>query len=464
MYGINSRMMQKSFFSTLVLILLVVGTMAAQSKSKTITVTAQAAGCRDELSLYTFDGTAFKPVVSTYGSGDTYTFEIPGGGHSFYYFGLNPNQLKPVVLGLETGVVLQESCNGTQPFAILNSPINAQYDALKNEFNSLNGLNQQAVSVFRQGMRDESKKNQGATMLAEVDTKRMRLLDSLKAANPFLARVAALNTYLSFVNHGQSKYPDEVEYFSRTYFQFVDWKDKGFHTNPWVYEGFKSYSATLAQVFNEGEPFQAAVDPALADIPVGSMAEKLALGGIIASLSPKKHPAFVYYAQRFINHFKDIDPQAAADLALQIRSQASFVAGGEAPNFSQADPDGKNISLHDLRGKVVLVDFWASWCGPCRRENPNVKRVYDTYKDKGFEILGVSLDNTRDRWLQAIEQDGLPWLHVSDLLGWKNEVAKLYSVSSIPHTILLDAEGRIIARGLRGEQLEAKLAEIFAGK
>lgn len=457
-------MMQKFFFHTWVLSLFAVGTLAAQSAKPTIAVTAQVPGCQDQLSIYTFDGTAFKPFVSTYGKGDVYTFEIPQNGHAFYYFGTNANQLKPLILGKEAGVTLQESCNGSQPFAINNSPINVQYEALKNEFSRLNNRSQQAISIFRQGMRDEAKKAEGAAIMAEVDAQRIRLLDSLKVANPFLARVAALNTYLSFINNGQDKYADEVQYFARTYFQFVDWKDTGYHQSPWVYEGFKSYSATLAQVFNDAAPFQAAVDPALADIPVGSMAEKLALGGIIASLSPKKHPAFAYYAQRFIDHFKTIDPQAAADLATQMRAQASFVVGGEAPNFSQADPDGKDISLHDLRGKVVLVDFWASWCGPCRRENPNVKRVYDTYKDKGFEILGVSLDNTRDRWLQAIEQDGLPWLHVSDLQGWKNEVAKLYSVSSIPHTILLDAEGRIIARGLRGEQLEAKLAELFAGK
>ena len=119
------------------------------------------------------------------------------------------------------------------------------------------------------------------------------------------------------------------------------------------------------------------------------------------------------------------------------------------------------MSLSDLRGKIVLVDFWASWCGPCRRENPNVVRMYNKYKDKGFDILGVSLDKTQDRWLQAIEQDGLEWHHVSDLKGWSNEVAQAYGVRSIPHTILLDQEGRIIARNLRGQALEEKLEELF---
>ena len=114
-----------------------------------------------------------------------------------------------------------------------------------------------------------------------------------------------------------------------------------------------------------------------------------------------------------------------------------------------------------MRGKVVLIDFWASWCGPCRKENPNVVNVYKKYKDQGFDILSVSLDSNKDRWMSAIEKDNMTWAHVSDLKGWKNEVAKTYGISSIPATILLDKEGKIIARNLRGPALEAKLKQVF---
>lgn len=135
--------------------------------------------------------------------------------------------------------------------------------------------------------------------------------------------------------------------------------------------------------------------------------------------------------------------------------------GSEAPDFTQNSPEGKPISLSSLRGKVVLIDFWASWCGPCRKENPNVKRVYEKYHSKGFEILGVSLDRSKEAWVGAIKQDGLPWQHVSDLAFWDNAAAQQYGVAAIPYTVLIDSKGIVLAKNLRGPALEAKLAELF---
>lgn len=134
--------------------------------------------------------------------------------------------------------------------------------------------------------------------------------------------------------------------------------------------------------------------------------------------------------------------------------------GLKAPDFEQPDVNGKPVKLSDFRGKYVLVDFWASWCHPCREENPNLKKAYEALKDKGLEVLAVSLDDkqTRNAWIKAIETDGLPWLHVSDLKGWQNEVAVLYGIRAVPQNYLVDPEGKIVAQNLRGPEVTAKLA------
>ena len=147
---------------------------------------------------------------------------------------------------------------------------------------------------------------------------------------------------------------------------------------------------------------------------------------------------------------------------LSERLKGVLLPGMEAPEISMKDTEGNIRRLSDLRGKVVMIDFWASWCGPCRRENPNVVKLYKKYHDKGFEIYSVSLDKEKSAWLKAIKDDGLVWPnHVSDLKGWTSSGGKTYGIMSVPSTVLVDKDGKIIARNLRGPELERKLAEIF---
>jgi peroxiredoxin len=135
--------------------------------------------------------------------------------------------------------------------------------------------------------------------------------------------------------------------------------------------------------------------------------------------------------------------------------------GKRAPEIALPGPAGDTISLSSLQGQYVLLDFWASWCSPCRQENPNLVKAYKKYHDLGFEIYQVSLDRSRDAWIKAIEQDELPWVHVSDLLMWNSVVVPVYNIRGIPMNFLLDREGHVIEMNLRGELLQQRLAEIF---
>lgn len=152
------------------------------------------------------------------------------------------------------------------------------------------------------------------------------------------------------------------------------------------------------------------------------------------------------------------------ELHERLETLRTLQAGNPAPEFTQKNPEGEAVNLSDFRGKYLLIDFWASWCGPCRRANPTIVAMHNKYKNKGFTILGVSMDNNREKWLQAIEDDKLHWAQVSDLGGWTNPVGKLYGVNSIPHAILIDPNGNIVKRGVHPGELDELLASLLLKK
>jgi peroxiredoxin len=149
------------------------------------------------------------------------------------------------------------------------------------------------------------------------------------------------------------------------------------------------------------------------------------------------------------------------DFGKRLEQISKTAIGQPAPEIALNSPEGKEIKLSSLRGKYVLIDFWASWCGPCRKENPNMVRMYNRFKGKDFEIFGVSLDREKEQWLKAIKDDGLTWTHVSDLQFWQSSVVPLYRIQGIPMTVLLDKNGIIIDKNLRGRALEDRLAELL---
>ncbi|MBK7939807.1 MAG: TlpA family protein disulfide reductase [Lewinellaceae bacterium] len=321
-------------------------------------------------------------------------------------------------------------------------------DILRTQFFNADGTQGAAA---RKPVEDKSK---------QLSRTKSRFLDSLKTADPMLWRMATLYVTPEYIAE-KSSAASEVDFYTKNYFRNAELGDKGYDDIPDLYNSFEKFTTFLAQIATPAEKLTEAIDQSLAKIPAKSKAYRMALGGVITGLKTTNGQLCTVYTTKYIDLYRNNSLGEVTRLEYDIKKAGTFMPGFEAPDLAGMTPDSSRYSLKQMRGKIVMVDFWASWCGPCRRENPNVVANYNKYKDKGFDILGVSLDRDMTSWRKAIQQDGLPWRHISDLKGWQSEHAALYSVSSIPQTLLIDREGKIIARNLRGEQLGQKLKELF---
>lgn len=432
-------------------------------------IIGEASGTADSVYVYKIDGMLLKaaeahPVSKEDGA---VSFEIkPQVAPGFYQIGFTPEDSRKVLLGAEKKMKITGSVGQYKTANLEGSDLNDDLGKIDKRLTGFNTKMQDAIKQYRGAMNGQGTVAEAEASMTALDDEKKAFLDSLKTANPLLSRYVGLRTYLTYQGRGkEAGQPDEPSYFRDDFFQFADLTDPYFNSDVGLNEQFKNYTFTLSRIGLAEDEQINAVKAHIAKIPdTNSSARKLAMIGALAGFQQGKvGTGFLAMSEVYSKEFPLDNPALLTQLSQQAGRMRSTTIGAEAPEIEMQTPEGETMKLSDLRGKYVLIDFWASWCGPCRRENPHVKKVYAKYKDQGFEIFGVSLDRDKNRWVKAIDDDDLPWPHVSDLRQWKNEAAQTYGVSSIPYTVLVDPQGKIVATRLRGASLEAKLAEVFGG-
>lgn len=442
-----------------------------QPTAEMVTLTCIFDNCSslDSIKLYKSSGYFKEPIMTAYADKNgQFIFQLPKSkSPQFYFVGLNAelDKLKPIILGTEKTVTLSGPCYNMMLTNAKESKLNEGFDNAFRQMNTLKINMSKAAENMQLNYNDVKLRTEFENQIKAVDVQKLALLDSLKKSNPFVAKILALDTYTSFQHSPNSKnFKDEIEYFATQYFQYVNWQDTEYEGIPYIFDMFRSYTnvITLPQLGLSKDKQKSYINGLTKNIPAKSQAHKFALSGIFSILLEKQNTLAIDYVETYMTQFPNDDPNYMYSLRSAVNQLKAQMLEVPAPEIVQADTTGKMRKLSDMKGKYVLIDFWASWCGPCRRENPNVVRLYNRYKDKGFDVFSVSLDQSRDRWIQAIKDDGLLWdNHVSDLKYWSNEAARTYGIQSIPSTLLLDKNGLIIARNLRGPALENKLAELL---
>lgn len=414
----------------------------------------------DSINLYEQVGMGFKTIARAgrRAVDSLFVFNIPGGQPRFYLVGAYETSVCKVILGAEPQVTLYANIQFMNKGRTVGSPINKALEEAQKRIDYFFEESEIAVAQYRAGTGTAKKLAENNVM--RLEKAKTAYLDSLKTSNPLLWRMAILQITPDY--RGQKGFDNEVDFVGKTYFSNAPLAtDRQFDQIPEVLTAFERFGGALSNLGANPEKIEAYFKEAVQQIPKESRTYRMAMGGMINALKAANSPLYMTMARQYIDLYKRENAGDISRLEYDLKKAGTFTPGFEAPDLVGMTPDSATFSLSKLRGKVVLIDFWASWCGPCRKENPNVKANYEKYKAKGFEVFGVSLDRDGNAWRNAIKQDGLMWHHISDLKGWQSEHAQLYSVNSIPQTLLIDKEGKIIVRNIRGEQLGQKLKEIF---
>jgi peroxiredoxin len=428
----------------------------------------------DTLRLYDFYGPDLREVAkqAIRREGVTAQFAFAGTAPSdgVFLLGFDRQRLIEVLIGPDRKVVL------TADMASLPSSVVVSEGAANQSFRKMitlqyqyQGRLQGMMQQYQQAMAQNPQQANAiaAQMNALADTLYNTIAPFRQQAG-LVGKLAAVYQHRPFNPTNPGPFADEMAHFKGTFLEGIDFADPTLGYMPVFYSKILQYVSTSLLAFRT--PFaelKASLDPLLAKTPANSKARQVFLLAIIngcIQAAQQQNDAgkegFVTYTEQYVAAFPN--DALARQYGAELGRLTATRVGSVPPDIAMKGPDGQLRKLSELRGKVVLLDFWASWCRPCRMENPNVVRVYNQYHSRGFEVFSVSLDSDAARWQAAIQQDGLVWPHhVSDLQGWQNAAAQAYGVSSIPFALLLDRQGRIVATNLRGAALEQEVARLL---
>lgn len=436
--------------------------------SGNVVINGKVTNCRGD-SIYVFKmvGTTAQKIVGAKlnGSGNEKSFSVglDISDEALYKIGDDPKMAAEVILGKESPLEYSANCyDAANTAKISPSPINDAYQNFMREMVN----SHQKLQGYMQTLQMYAKTNPGGMgqiqqQMQQEQAKRMKLIEDHIGRNDVMAKIAPLYYFTPFSKSGKvSKYDNEQIYFLNEFLGEIDVNSPAALSIAQFQNRFGEFVNSMSQRKMSNDSIQRHLQIAFDRVDKGSDARKVMMRGAIAGAGQAKSDLYIPLAEQYLKEFPN-DKGYTAALQGELSRRMKMAPGALPPEIALNTPSGVPLTLSSLKGNVVLVDFWASWCRPCRMENPNVVRMYNKYHGSGFEILGVSLDNDANRWKQAIQADGLTWKHVSDLKGWRSVAAKDYGVSSIPMTFLLDKEGKIIAKNLRGPALESKLAELF---